>query len=91
LDKLPFPEAERGNLDYPSVKTIKFALMKGVQQILSFKDDQGEPMNENASRFLVMVPTCWMDITNAAINSSVLSGAETNDLAAQETLAWSTW
>jgi phage major head subunit gpT-like protein len=28
-----------------------------------------------------MVPTTFMDVTNAAINNTVLSGAETNDLA----------
>jgi hypothetical protein len=28
----------------------------GIAQILAFKDDQGEPMNENARRFLVVVP-----------------------------------
>ena len=30
------------------------AMLKGVESILSYKDDQGEPFNEDASRFLIM-------------------------------------
>ena len=45
------------------------------------------PMNENARRFLLMVPTSLMDVANAAINNAVLSGAETNDLAATRNFA----
>ena len=43
--------------------------MKGVQQILTFVDDIGEPMNEDASQFLVMVPVALWDAAQAAVNS----------------------
>lgn len=79
LAELPFEE--RGVPTAPSPKTMKTLILKGVQAILGFQDDQGEPMNENASQFLVMVPTSLMDVTHAAISSPVLSGAETNELA----------
>lgn len=39
----------------PSVEEMQQAILKGITQILGFKDDQGEPMNENARSFLVMV------------------------------------
>lgn len=40
----------------PSVEEAQQAIMKSVTQIMGFVDDRGEPMNENASNFLVMVP-----------------------------------
>ena len=76
---LGIPKAELGS--EPNVKVMKAAILKGVRQILSIKDDQGEPLNENAKSFLALVPTALMDVFNAAISSPVLSGAETNDLA----------
>jgi phage major head subunit gpT-like protein len=76
---LGIPKAELGT--EPNVKIMKAAILKGVRQILSIKDDQGEPLNENAKSFLALVPTSLMDVVNAAISSPVLSGAETNDLA----------
>lgn len=36
----------------PSEAAFRLAILKTIQQILSFTDDQGEPMNENASKFL---------------------------------------
>jgi hypothetical protein len=81
LSSLPLDTSERGVATAPSAKAMKTVILKGVQALLGFKDDQDEPMNENASRFLVMVPTSLMDVTHAAIASPVLSGAETNELA----------
>ncbi len=45
-----------GTVAAPSVEEAQQAVMKSIAQILSFKDDVGEPMNESASNFLVMVP-----------------------------------
>jgi len=77
---LGIPKAELSSTE-PNVKVMKAAILKGVRQILDVKDDQGEPLNENAKSFLALVPTNLMDVFNAAISSPVLSGAETNDLA----------
>jgi phage major head subunit gpT-like protein len=77
---LGIPKAELSSTE-PNVKVMKAAILKGVRQILSLKDDQGEPLNENAKSFLALVPTSLMDVFNAAISSPVLSGAESNDLA----------
>ena len=43
------------------------AIVKGVGQVLSFKDDQGEPMNEAARSFLVMVPMPFWSATMVAL------------------------
>jgi phage major head subunit gpT-like protein len=82
VSDLPIPSDEKGSTTEPSARVVKSAILRGVRQIIGFKDDQGEPMNENARNFLIMVPTSFMDVVNAALNNAVLSGAETNDLAA---------
>lgn len=41
---------------FPNAAQMQAAIVKGVAQILSFKDDRGRPMNSNAKRFLVTVP-----------------------------------
>lgn len=48
--------AVAGTPTAPSVAAMQQAILKAVVQIASFKDDQGEPMNEMAQEFLVMVP-----------------------------------
>lgn len=48
-----------GTVANPSIEEVQQAVMKSIAQILSFKDDQGEPMNEDAKNFLVMVPTAY--------------------------------
>lgn len=77
---LGIPQAELSSTE-PNVKVMKAAILKGIRQMFSLKDDQGEPFNENAHSFLALVPTSLMDVFNAAISSPVLSGAESNDLA----------
>lgn len=63
----------------PTVTEMATAIMNGVTQIYSFVDDQGEPQNENARSFLVMVsPSLW-NVTFQAIYSP-LAGALTSSL-----------
>ncbi len=50
------PAVAHGTPAAPSVEEAQQAMMNSVSQILSFKDDVGEPMNEGANSFLVMVP-----------------------------------
>lgn len=45
-----------GSTTLPSVEEMQQSILSGVAAIAGFKDDQGEPMNELASQFLVMVP-----------------------------------
>ena len=41
---------------FPNAAQMQAAIVKGIAQILGFKDDRGRPMNSNAKRFLVTVP-----------------------------------
>lgn len=62
----------------PTTGEMETAILKAVQQIIGFKDDQGEPMNENAQRFLVMVPVPFMSAAAAALGSSIIVDASTS-------------
>lgn len=48
--------AAHGSTTLPSVEEMQQSMLSGVSAIANFKDDQGEPMNELASQFLIMVP-----------------------------------
>lgn len=62
------PAAVHGSTSAPSVEEMQQAILKGIVQILSFVDDRGEPMNENAQEFLVMVPAGLSMVAYAAVS-----------------------
>jgi phage major head subunit gpT-like protein len=65
----------------PSAAEFETAVLKGVEKIIGQKDDQGEPMNEEASSFLVMVPVSMMASAAAALKNPVIvdsNGSRTN-------------
>ena len=67
-----------GDITSPSEAAFRLAILKVIQQVLSFKDDQGEPMNENASKFLVVVPTSLWYIAKTAMAVPLSVGGSTN-------------
>jgi len=69
-----------GAVSAPSEAAFRLAVLKGIQQILSFKDDQAEPMNENATNFLVVVPTAMWYIAQAAVAVPLTVGGSTNSI-----------
>ena len=60
----------------PSTEEFQLSVVEGVKQILGFLDDKGEPMNEDASSFLIMVPLSLFPVATAAINTSEHSEAK---------------
>jgi len=56
VDISAMPVATAGSVTVPAVAEMQWAIVHGINAICGFKDDKGEPMNENASEFLVMVP-----------------------------------
>lgn len=68
----------------PTAAEFQTAVLTAVQQIMGLKDDQGEPMNESARQFTVMVPTAFMAAAAAALNNPILTtsggAAATNTL-----------
>lgn len=58
--------AVKGSTTRPSIEQMQSCILQAIQAIVGFKDDQGEPMNEDARNFLVMVPVSTWDIALAA-------------------------
>jgi phage major head subunit gpT-like protein len=52
----------------PNLTQMQQSILKGVTQIVSFKDDRGEPMNEMAKEFLVLVPIGLLPMSLAAVS-----------------------
>lgn len=88
----------------PTAAEMETAILTATQKIMGFKDDQGEPMNEAARRFVVMVPTPFMAATAAALNNPIITtsagaaatntlvnlGGFTYQLAINPRLSWTT-
>lgn len=74
------PSVVHGTTIAPAVAEMQGTILKGVQAISGFKDDQNQPMNENAMKFLVMTPTSLWDKALSAVNNQVLAQGETNVL-----------
>ena len=64
----------------PTPKQMQQMVLSGVEKITGFKDDQGEPMNEMAREFLVMVPTTYFKSAAAALGNPLVGGGDTNVL-----------
>lgn len=62
----------------PTAGEMESAILKSIEQILGFVDDQGEPMNEEARRFMVMVPVPFMSSAAAAVGSSIIVDSSTS-------------
>lgn len=62
----------------PSPEEFGACALQAVQAILGFKDDQGEPMNEGASSFEVMVPTSMWHIAATGLSLPVLANGKVN-------------
>lgn len=68
VDISALPASVHGAVTAPSPEEMQQAVLKGISQIKDFKDDQGEPLNEQANEFLVMVPTSlYIAATNALL------------------------
>jgi phage major head subunit gpT-like protein len=64
----------------PTDTEMHEAIVKGIAQILACVDDQGEPLNESAREFLVMVPLGFLSPTLVALAGNTID-ATTNPLA----------
>lgn len=67
VDISGLPITTTGTTTAPSVSDMQFSIGKAIQAICGFVDDQGEPMNENAQSFLVMVAMPFMHVALQAV------------------------
>lgn len=74
----------------PTAGEMSEAIAAATSALLGFVDDQGEPMNENARQFLVMVDPGLLQVTAAALGSQVLvynsTAVASNTIAAMGTI-----
>lgn len=78
VDISALPTELHGSTTVPSAEEFQQAFIQGVQAMLGFKDDQGEPMNEGAGAFLCMVPTSLWIVANTALAAPVLTSGQNN-------------
>jgi len=72
------PVTNHGSTTAPSVAEMRECIMRGIQQFYTFKDDQGEPINENARKFLVKVPPSLWPTAVAATTLPLVDRGESN-------------
>ncbi|WP_425065614.1 Mu-like prophage major head subunit gpT family protein [Reyranella sp.] len=62
----------------PTIAEFRDAVMQSITTIMSYKDDQGEPANEDANAFEIMVPPTLMATAISAIRLPTLDAGATN-------------
>jgi len=80
IDISTLPAEVHGSTTIPSVEEMQQVILQAVQSMLGFKDDQGEPMNENASSFAIMVPISLWNVARAAVFNPVITSGQNNVL-----------
>jgi phage major head subunit gpT-like protein len=78
VDISALPAAVHGAVTAPSVEEFQQAMLAGIAQILSFKDDRGEPMNENAKAFIIKVPVSLYLTATAAVTAVTTAALQQN-------------
>jgi len=78
VDISALPAAVHGGVTAPSVEEMQQTMLKAIAQILAFKDDRGEPMNENARRFVVVVPVGLYLVAVAAVSTLATAALQQN-------------
>lgn len=80
VDISELPVELHGTITSPSVAEMQQAVAQAITQIVSFKDDQGEPMNEAATEFMVMVPPSMHVVAQQAFEKHLGVALEQRDL-----------
>lgn len=78
VDISALPAAVHGVVTAPSVEEMQQSILKGIAQILSFKDNKGEPMNEDAAEFLVVVPVGLFLVASASVSQITTQSLQQN-------------
>lgn len=71
-----------GTAAAPTAAEMEGAIMAAIEKQFGYVDDQGEPINENARMFKVMVPVTFWKTAMTALNADVIleSGAARTNL-----------
>lgn len=62
------PATVHGSTTAPSPEEMQQAILSSISQMYTFKDDRGEPLNEDAAAFLVLTPVGLSQAALAALS-----------------------
>jgi len=79
VDISAMPASTHGTTTAPSKEEMQWAILSAVMAMAGFKDDRGEPMNEGARSFTVLVPLALYPAAAAAVNS-IMNAALPQDM-----------
>lgn len=82
VDISALPASVHGSVTNPSIEEMQLSIVKGINQISTFLDDRGEPMNETAQRFLVMAGPGLRNQVSQAIQTNIQIDASQTALVA---------
>lgn len=74
------PAQVHGSTTVPSPEEMQHAIQASITQIHTLVDDQGEPLNEMANSFHVMVPNGLATSTRSALSTMRAAGPATVDM-----------
>ena len=77
VDISALPASVHGSVTAPSPEEMQQAILAGITQMYGFKDDVGEPLNENAASFMVVLPVGLSQAALAALSMVRAAGAST--------------
>lgn len=66
--------------DAPASDKMSGAILAGVKQLLGMLDDRGDPMNQDAKRFVLVTPLKYWDSSVAALKNTFTSAGVNNTL-----------
>lgn len=66
--------------DAPTSAGMMQSIMAGAKQLIGMLDDRGDPMNQNAKRFVLVTPLKYWDATIAALQNVYTSAGVSNTL-----------
>jgi len=80
ISTLPITASNAGTVNAPCPEVMQQAILSAITQMMTFKDDQGEPINETAQAFRVIVPVGLMTSTRSALSMVKQAAATVMDM-----------
>lgn len=78
VDISTLPTSVHGSTTAPSAGEVAYTIAKSIETMLGFKDDQGEPLNEEARSFLVVAPVSLLAPVSLALSGQPLESGDTS-------------
>lgn len=78
VDISALPVSTHGTTAAPSAAEVSYMIAQSIQTMLGLKDDQGEPINEEAREFLVQVSIPYLTAASHALSGRPLEQGDTS-------------